>query len=349
MVIWKLYKSKTLKKFKEKYLTLTEQIYSKNLREKSILPKFARLNWFSLISIAPKEIHLLTNSKACGLLVLKHRKGYLGYLEGLDENSLSKIITKAQDIVKESGYKEMFAPVDLSIWHSHRLNLSSPFKNFKKEKDGIYNEPNNPDFYKKCLEENSFNIKTKYLTTKAADIKQKLEKINKKLAPNPEYSIKKIDLKIINLKYFYKIYQSSKSLFLKVPGFFNIGLISFLWLYLNPTSYKIDHKFLYGCFHKSELVGFCYFYVQEVDYQKSMIFKTIAIDKQHQGSSCFWLLNQKVYEICLEHEVAAIYYTFMLEGNKTSQIISKQSKLYAKYGLFCWQNKSPDSVLLKIF
>jgi hypothetical protein len=204
----------------------------------------------------------------------------------------------------------------------------------------FFTEPASQPFYLNSLKKQGFEVTSRYYSFSRTEFTYISQVAEPKLKDErfQDFSIKSISPSLKNFSELRKIYQLSKQSFEHHAGFRSINFLSFLLSNLKAGTNNMNdelpknqfpltrglggklniEKIIFGLYHKNNLIGFCYNFIQEHKEQKNFYTKTIVIDQKYRGHGLTNLFLHQIHKHAQDCD--KIYYVAVKEDNQVDKM-----------------------------
>ena len=228
------------------------------------------------------------------------------------------LFEEARNQAEKMGAKKLIGPVDFSTWFSNRLKTSGF--------DNQYSwEPNNPEDYVRDAKEFGFVSDKKYDSRffSSMELQSQRSRFGYEMAMNAGHTFRKPDLSSsLDVKRLYELNTSSfKDNYLYSPisleQYQKTHILSLKGKDLTYSTFIVDNK--------GVPQGYIYCFMEG----ECLIFKSILINKSHQGALLSSALVHWACSIALKNGVRNGAGVLIREGNVSSKFYEKIGEPYA--------------------
>lgn len=256
------------------------------------------------------------------------KRGYIGFfkndLQKEDRILLSKqLLETAEQWLKQMGAKQVYGPIHYSTWFNYRFQSKIECFNNARDQQFDWEPKYDPRSIHEWIDHGYQEVE-KYHSKAHAGIKPvlKLTESNYNRLISEGYSTQTINLKqdpIHTLKTLEKINRHSfTDQFLIEP----LDPVAYESLYAKPFSDKLSELSFFIKDPKGEEIGYSFSFIDH-DY---LVWKTMAIEKNHQGKSLATLAIHQTIRLATERGITNMVAALMKTGAQSELLLNRISK-----------------------
>lgn len=261
-----------------------------------------------------------------GLISTSKAIAYFGFFEIKSENCFMELWQALIAEAKEQGLKNIFGPVNGTVWHPYRIiSESSDEPLFVHEPLSM---PNYYELLKNCKPANTVGYHSAFRT----NFELILELTKSSLANLPKENIQIIQ-KEFSTELLREIYDLSIAIFSQNPGYYHLSYEDFLKLYaFDENDNENDTHLIYRVLHMQKPIGFSY----NLLHDKQLIMKTIGLLPEWQEKGIGNAMVHEVHKFAQQNKIEKVIYALIRSDNRVKHFPKDDTVIFRKYAAFIY-------------
>ncbi len=242
------------------------------------------------------------------LAASKNKIGFVGHFSASSPEADVSSLRDAEAWLKSFGCQEVVGPVDFTMWHSHRFQISGETPTSL--------EPSNPFWYPNTLILHGYHHLRTYESFRRTDIPTLLSLIEPVL---PQIQHDGFDIECASIDVLTNelqaLYTISREAFVGEKGLVDLSWDEFAYLYLPMI--KQSRASVYVARHETHIVGYLYT-LRDPQRDEVLLMKTVAVLPDYQRKHLAIALACKAHQDALQNGITSVEYLLVRTGNNVN-------------------------------